>query len=54
VRDPTADETREARRQFDAEFAGIEKQNAQRLVKRELKSPAIARRAAADAPPARS
>lgn len=51
MKDPIVAETREARRQLDAEFAGdlealyvylqeIERQNADRLVKLEPKSPA--------------
>jgi hypothetical protein len=55
MKDPIVEETREARRQLDAEFGGdlealfvylqeIERQHADKVVKREPKSPAIAQR----------
>jgi hypothetical protein len=55
MEDPIVEETREARRQLDAEFGGdlealyvylqeLERQNADKVVKREPKSPAIVQR----------
>jgi hypothetical protein len=55
MEDPIVEETREARRQVDAEFGGdlealyvylreIELQNAERVVKLEPKAPAVVRR----------
>ena len=55
MEDPIVEETREARRQLDAEFGGdlealyvylqeIERQNADKVVKRQAKSPAIMQR----------
>jgi hypothetical protein len=55
MEDPIVEETREARRQLDAEFGGdlealyaylreIERQNADRVVKLESKSPAVVQR----------
>ena len=55
MEDPIVEETREARRQLDAEFGGdlealyeylreIERQNADRVVKLQPKSPAVVHR----------
>jgi hypothetical protein len=55
MKDPIVEETREARRQLDAEFGGdwetlyaylreIERQNADRVVKLQPKSPAVVHR----------
>jgi hypothetical protein len=55
MEDPIVEETREVRRQLDAEFGGdlealyvylqeIERQNADKVVKREPKSPAVVQR----------
>lgn len=55
MEDPIVEETREARRQLDAEFGGdlealfvylkeIERQNSERVVKGQPKSPAVVQR----------